>query len=101
MNKCPKCGTKYLDPMIFFCLEDGVKLVDSQTENFDSTLYVMDKKSVEAEPEGTQRKKYFISLALTGILVFLLLAGSLGYLYSRAKSFKTQSSNQNSGNAVH
>ena len=100
MNKCPKCGTKYLDPMIFFCLEDGGKLVDSQTENFDSTFYVIDKQPVETAPEEVQRPKYFIALALTGILVLLMIAGSLGYFYSRARSLSTHSSNQNSGNAV-
>jgi hypothetical protein len=53
MKICPKCKTRYSDPTLEFCLEDGVRLVLSEIQSADAPSVTLPNKPNPVTLENT------------------------------------------------
>lgn len=86
MNRCPICQTIYEDQTLFFCLEDGTKLIPNQSSKYIIPTVVVTKKTpdppttlVYQSAEVKSNLSFYIRLAAIGVLVFI--AAFAGFIF--------------------
>ena len=109
MNRCPICQTIYEDQTLFFCLEDGTKLIPNQSSKYVIPTVVVTKKTPlpqlvannqpkEIEPKMKSKLPFYLTLAAALIFIFTLATGGFAFWLLRGKN--SNSINQNDKNAV-
>lgn len=86
MNRCPICQTVYNDPTLFFCLEDGTKLIPNQSSPYIIPTVVVKKKTPppQATPmyQPTESKTNLSSyLRMAAVVVLLSIAAFAGFIF--------------------